>query len=998
MLAPILCLALALSAATRQVMGGPKQSRGIRGDVTIERNGSRTIIRAGDGSIIHHASFDIAADELVRFIQPGKFARVLNRIEGTMPTHIEGTLRANGQVYLINPAGIIFGQGSVIDVGRIYAAAGHLDDADFIAGIDRFHGLTGDVINQGALEGRQVHLLGRHVANHGTIVAPRGAVTMLAGDEIVIREHGHRISVIVDGKNLTKKTAAGAGPLVVAAEVGVENTGSVSSEKGQIVLGAGDLQSLAIVNAGQLVSRSGQITVVGTGVELAAGSVTSVAGGAGTDDGGSMVINAPTGMTTFAAGAVIDASGGANGGQGGFVGVSGRGIQLAGSIDLAGGTGAAHGHLLLDPASIFISDTGSDDDLLNEWGIDFDDPDFLTNVFISDEALEAIVGDITLQATRDIYISAALDFTYDNNLTLEAFNSIFINAPINGVSDLTVRADFDGNGVGQLHLNAMLNDIRGSALFDGAQILHSSGLIDTGGEQIYQGPVLVLSDITLRGQRIVFTDTLDGDLRSTPAVRIVGAAEFQGPIGRPTLLDRYARGPLRSLTVQGPTTFSGGFVQTAEHQTYLGEVLVNSDLQLLSRAGDLHLGGTVDGIGGLVVRTDGAVRISGDIGSSIALDALSVHAGKGISLEMSRIEIVNDVLLNPNGRTSIPELATIAAYSAALTIISRQGNFAVGPNEKISALGDLTIEARNGGITVGDLNTLGDLQLDAPRIVLRLRPGGPVLNSSGQRFTDTGLDIISGGRIIFSSTPVFLGAGELPRLATPDGLGISDGLAQLRRVAIGSLNRSDFFFGDTVLDLAAPIPFTIANLIPREPPAVDRAVQIEPFALRSMEKLAINVRALDVTELVTGLDGREIYDDVTGQPDPMTGQRPITVSRLRRESVLLALQDYEALFGPDDQQQQAHAKRVLEQAWDDYEQGASDAIDPTTFRDFLAGRDDQADALAYMNGLTSLFDQIRIMGLTPREIRASAKQVLEPITPPNMRRDQLERAVGLDTL
>ena len=118
--------------ATSPGYAGPTNEQVVAGEVTFVRDGNQTVIRAGDGSIINYSSFDILPHELVEFIQPGELSRVLNRITGPDPTSIQGSLLANGQVYIVNPAGVFFTAGAVVDVGGIYAAAGNISDADFL--------------------------------------------------------------------------------------------------------------------------------------------------------------------------------------------------------------------------------------------------------------------------------------------------------------------------------------------------------------------------------------------------------------------------------------------------------------------------------------------------------------------------------------------------------------------------------------------------------------------------------------------------------------------------------------------------------------------------------------------------------------------------------------------------------------------------------------------------------------------------------------------------
>ncbi len=119
--------------------------------MTFTREGNYWRITASDGAIIDYISFDILPFETVQFLQPGSWARVLNRINSAMPTQIHGTLLANGNVFFVNPSGVIFGGGAVINVGGVYAAAGNLSNEDFAAGNYNFTNLSGSVINHGSI-------------------------------------------------------------------------------------------------------------------------------------------------------------------------------------------------------------------------------------------------------------------------------------------------------------------------------------------------------------------------------------------------------------------------------------------------------------------------------------------------------------------------------------------------------------------------------------------------------------------------------------------------------------------------------------------------------------------------------------------------------------------------------------------------------------------------------------------------------------------------------
>ena len=71
---------------------------------------------------------------VVRFAQPGASSIVLNRVVGQDPSQIFGSLSSNGQVFLLNPNGILFGAGAQVSVGGRVASTLNMSDQDFMAG------------------------------------------------------------------------------------------------------------------------------------------------------------------------------------------------------------------------------------------------------------------------------------------------------------------------------------------------------------------------------------------------------------------------------------------------------------------------------------------------------------------------------------------------------------------------------------------------------------------------------------------------------------------------------------------------------------------------------------------------------------------------------------------------------------------------------------------------------------------------------------------------
>ncbi len=255
-------------------LGGPEGSRVTRGSGEITGSGANTVIRASDGAIIEHERFSIGRQESVQFVQPNAKARVLNRVTGGAASGINGALTANGIVYLVNPAGVMFGPGATVDVAGLYAAAGHISDGDFLSNRNRFTDLSGSVVNEGSIRGRAVMLAGRRVLNSGSIEAPDGMIALVAGDRVVLSEHGSGVAVEASADALNRRAAGDGSP-------------ADSGRSPRVNLGAGDMYSVAMRESGSLRASVVHAESAGGDVEVA-GRVRAVRGeaGRGRRDGG----------------------------------------------------------------------------------------------------------------------------------------------------------------------------------------------------------------------------------------------------------------------------------------------------------------------------------------------------------------------------------------------------------------------------------------------------------------------------------------------------------------------------------------------------------------------------------------------------------------------------------------------------------------------------------------------------------------------------------------
>ncbi len=194
-------LAITLCGFSRQALALPRGESVVNGQVTFERSQNRLVINQATGkAIVNYDGFDIGGSERVDFHQPGSAAAILNRVVGGSRSTIAGAMNANGRVFLINPAGIIFSPSAQVNVGALVASALNMSDSDFLNERMRFSGGGGAVVNQGSLSGGSVFLVGGVAQNSGSISARE--VVMAAGRRSVEidRAADGRIFLYLDGE------------------------------------------------------------------------------------------------------------------------------------------------------------------------------------------------------------------------------------------------------------------------------------------------------------------------------------------------------------------------------------------------------------------------------------------------------------------------------------------------------------------------------------------------------------------------------------------------------------------------------------------------------------------------------------------------------------------------------------------------------------------------------------------------------------------------------
>ncbi|MDZ7891223.1 MAG: filamentous hemagglutinin N-terminal domain-containing protein [Rhodoferax sp.] len=279
--------------------------------ITSGGTGVLVVNQTSNAATINWQSFSIGASETVRFVQPSSNSVALNRVLGSDPSQILGKLSANGQVFLVNPNGILFGQGASVNVGGLVASTLDMADSDFLAGRYSLQGSASSSIrNLGAIharEGGYVALVGQTVENEGNISAPKGSVALVAGSAVTLDFAGDGLLKVAVSES--------------ALNALVRNGGVVQADGGAVWMSASARDALlstvidntGIVQAHTVGNRNGRIYLDGgeSGVVSVGGTLQAAGTAAGTT-GGSITVSGD--KVAVNDGALLDATGHAGGG------------------------------------------------------------------------------------------------------------------------------------------------------------------------------------------------------------------------------------------------------------------------------------------------------------------------------------------------------------------------------------------------------------------------------------------------------------------------------------------------------------------------------------------------------------------------------------------------------------------------------------------------------------------------------------------------------------
>ncbi|MGK5037874.1 filamentous hemagglutinin N-terminal domain-containing protein [Janthinobacterium sp. LB3P118] len=407
-------LAAAVAAIGALALGGPACAgpaggKVVAGTATISQSGGTTTVRqASQQATLNWSSFNIGSQESVNFVQPSASALAVNRILDSNGSQILGRLNANGQVYLINPNGILFGRTAQVNVGGLVASTLDVDGTSLRSNKHVFSGKGGgSIVNEGtirAADGGYVALIAARIVNSGTLAARGGSVLMGAGSQVTLDVGGPIKLQVAQG----------------ALDTLIENGGAIQADGGRVFLtakAAGELTTSVINNTGVIEAHTlatgekGQIVLLG---DMERGSV-RVAG-------------------------KLDASA-PQGGDGGFIETSANHVAIgAAQVSTVAPRGAT-GTWLIDPNDFTVAANGG-----NMTGAEVSNALASNNFAIMTSSMGTTGGN------GDIHVNDAITWSA-NKLSLIAERNININANLNATGSGALayqygHATADGAGSG----------------------------------------------------------------------------------------------------------------------------------------------------------------------------------------------------------------------------------------------------------------------------------------------------------------------------------------------------------------------------------------------------------------------------------------------------------------------------------------------------------------------------------------------------------------------
>ena len=468
---------------------------------------------SGDGRNLFHSfqQFGLNPEQIANFISNPNIQNILGRVTGGDVSIINGLIQVSGSnanLYLMNPAGIIFGSGASLNVPASFTATtatgiGIGDNWFNAVGDNNYSVLVGTpnafafstpqpgtIVNEGQLavgKGQNLTFIGGTVVNTGELSAPEGQITVAAvpGENLVRLSYpGHLLSLEIEPiTTLDSQLQSGTLPglslpeLLTGGNLGNATDVTINSQ-GQVVLTGSGISISAepgtVIASGNLdVSgeTGGRVNILGNSVGLFNGNINA----SGTNGGGTVLIGGdyqgqgtvPNALRTFVSSdSVINADAVVNG-DGGKVIVWGDEVtEFFGEISASGGANSGNGGFVEVSSKDTLQFAGLVDTSATQgtFGTLLLDP---KNIIIQPEGLATVSGNSLFNDNptgTSIISGANLSRAINSsNVILQANNNIIIEDNVTGTTF--------GNGLTLQAGNSIIFNSTGAIALNGGDFL-----------------------------------------------------------------------------------------------------------------------------------------------------------------------------------------------------------------------------------------------------------------------------------------------------------------------------------------------------------------------------------------------------------------------------------------------------------------------------------------------------------------------------------------------
>lgn len=374
------------------------------GNASINQNGNTTNInQSSNKATINWQDFSIKSNEIVNFNQPNSNSITLNRVIGNEKSIIDGALNANGQVWILNSNGTLFGKNAKVNTSGLLVTTKNLSDDDFQKGNYSFKGNSkASIENQADInlnDKAYAVFVANSVINNGTIQIHKGTVHLTGADEFSL--------TLNENQNISLKVTKGSlNSLVENNNLIVANGGNVyltTNAKNELLKGV--VNNSGIIEAASLDDLKSEVII------FAHGGTANISGEIKAKDS--------------------------------FVETSGKDLNITNEAKITAKK------WLLDPVNVTI-------DVSNGT---------IGNETVGATVIQTALNnntDIEIQADNNINVNQNITWSTAQELTLNAGNNIYINKSItatnnNGKLALLYGQSSSSGGSSDYYVNAKVN-------------------------------------------------------------------------------------------------------------------------------------------------------------------------------------------------------------------------------------------------------------------------------------------------------------------------------------------------------------------------------------------------------------------------------------------------------------------------------------------------------------------------------------------------------------